>query len=82
MSDNIIEIIPACPPVGGHNSKRFRDAVAENTDLSVRGRAGSTVERPAAPPVDELVPTPPPTPRRNFGPAPVGYAQRPTRKGD
>jgi hypothetical protein len=77
---NDIEYIPANPPVGGHNSKRYREAVAENTDLSVRGRAESVAERPAAPPVDELVPTPPPSPRRNFGPGPLNGTMTTRRK--
>src|SRR5260370_192227 len=41
MSDNIIEIIPSNPPVGAHNSKRYRDAVAENTHFIVLLRAAS-----------------------------------------
>jgi hypothetical protein len=81
MRDEIIEILPANPPVGGYGSKEYREAQAANDLRTVRDRAGSPVVIPP-PPKDEQVPVPPPAQRRNFGPAPVGYAQRPTRKAD
>jgi hypothetical protein len=79
---NDIETIPACPPVGGYNSKRYREKVAENAaeTLNVRDRATAQRFVIPPPPVDEQVPVPPPTPRRNFGPAPYANTNTTRRK--
>jgi hypothetical protein len=79
--DDIIEILPANPPVAGYGSQAYREAIAANQDLSVRGRSAAPVVIPP-PPKAEQVPVPPPAERRNFGPAPAGYAQNRTRRED
>jgi hypothetical protein len=76
-----IEIIPACPPVGGYNSKRYRERVAENTTLNVRDRATAQRVVIPPPPVAERVEVPPPTQRRNFGQAPFANTST-TRRRD
>jgi hypothetical protein len=70
MRDKIIEILPINPPVGGHGSQAYREAQAANDTRNVRDRSEAPVVIPP-PPVDELVPVPPPTQRRNFGPGPL-----------
>lgn len=75
---NDIEIIPACPPVGGYNSKAYREAVAANTQTNVRDQQVTKVVIPPAP-VSERVEVPK-VQRRNFGPAPAAYTSTSRRR--
>ena len=79
MRDEVIEVIPACPPIGGFNSPRYREAVAANQDLSVRGQQVTKVVIPP-PPVAIKVEPPPPAQRRNFGQAPFANTNTTRRK--
>jgi hypothetical protein len=64
MRDDNIEIIPACPPVGGTYRTHARNV--ENTSTNIRERSGEKVVIPAWPPKPVEVAVPPPVQRRHF----------------
>jgi hypothetical protein len=72
------DFIPANPVI---NSRNINERTIINTTMSVRDRSTAPVVIPKWPPVPVQVEVPAPAKRRQFV-APVGYAQKRTRKED
>jgi hypothetical protein len=70
--------IPANPSL--IRGKKYQEALAANSNLNLRDRAGGAPVVIPPPPVAERVEVPPPAQRRNFGPAPFANTSTTRRK--